>query len=280
MNERKNLLIVLGEWWEQCQSQSHPTQPDELTSRSRRFLRWLMPNAGTLVLVALLLCAYHAWAAPSIAPQADAAVSGVNTGLLSYQGYLTDAGDTPLDGEVGITFRLYSVPTGGTALWTEAHTGGNAVPVSEGLLNVMLGSLTPIPSSVWSNDMLYLGVQVGDDAEMMPREVVGNVPTALTVPDGAITQEQAPFAPAVYHQEHGGSIATVIEPIIYTGWFHGSDEGYATYDLSSIFSQIDAVIVTKTRLSSGNDKQVTFMVTDVAGTGTPTPAGIKIWAYN
>ena len=83
---------------------------------------------------------------------------------------------------------------------------------------------------------------------------------ALTVPDGAITQEQAPFAPAVYHQEHGGSVETVTEPIIYTGWFHGSDEGYTTYDLSNIFSQIDAVIVTKTRLSDSLDDKHHLLV--------------------
>ena len=140
----------------------------------RALSRQLVPNMGTLVLVALLLFAYNVWAAPQAAPPAQ----GTTTGLLSYQGYLTDAGGSPLDGGVGITFRLYSAPTSGTALWTEAHTGGNAVPVSDGLFNVLLGSLTPIPSSVWSNDILYLGVQVGNDTEMTPRENLGAVPYA------------------------------------------------------------------------------------------------------
>jgi hypothetical protein len=45
---------------------------------------------------------------------------------------------------------------------------------------------------VWSSGASYLGIQVGNDAEMSPREAIGNVPTALTVPDGAITQAQAP----------------------------------------------------------------------------------------
>ncbi len=40
----------------------------------------LIPNAGTLVMVALLLFVYHAWAAPSTAPQV-APASQVNTGL-------------------------------------------------------------------------------------------------------------------------------------------------------------------------------------------------------
>jgi hypothetical protein len=141
-------------------------------------------------MTALLLFAYHAWAAPSDAPQAEAPASGVKTGMLSYQGYLTDASSEPLDGEIDVTFRLYSTSTGGTALWTEAHTGENAVPVDDGLFNVMLGSLTPIPDDVWSNGASYLGIQVGDDAEMSPREAIGNVPTALTVPDGAITEDK------------------------------------------------------------------------------------------
>ena len=108
-----------------------------------RLAHQLIPNVGTLVMMALLLFAYHAWAAPSAAPQV-APASQVNTGLLSYQGYLTDASSEPLTGDVDITFRLYDAPSGGAALWTEAHTNANAVPVDDGLFNVMLGSLTPI----------------------------------------------------------------------------------------------------------------------------------------
>jgi hypothetical protein len=156
---------------------------------SRRFSRQILLNVGTLVAVALMLGAYHTWAAPGPAPQPQAA-SNASTGLLSYQGYLTDAGGEPLHGEVDVTFRLYSVPTEGTALWTEAHTGENAVPVTDGLFNVMLGSLTPIPDDVWSSGARYLGIQIGDDAEMTPRETIGSVPAALTVPDRVIGNEK------------------------------------------------------------------------------------------
>jgi hypothetical protein len=117
-------------------------------------------------------------------------VSNASTGLLSYQGYLTDTSGEPLHGDVDITFRLYSASSGGMALWTEAHTGQNAVPVTDGLFNVMLGSLTPIPDDVWSSGARYLGIQIGDDAEMTPRETIGSVPAALTVPDKAITTEK------------------------------------------------------------------------------------------
>jgi hypothetical protein len=89
-------------------------------------------------------------------------------------------------------FRLYDGATGGTPLWSEQWTGSNGVRVSDGLFNVMLGSLTAIPSSlVTSHSSLFLGITVGTDDEMAPRVQLGSVPfavQALTVPDGSITQ--------------------------------------------------------------------------------------------
>jgi hypothetical protein len=147
--------------------------------------RYFIPNIGTLILLALMLFVYRASAAPNGPAAPDATL-----GTISYQGMLNDAAGQPINGSTNITFRLYSVPTGGTALWTEAHTSANAVPVSNGLFNVLLGSLDPIPASVWSNANVYLGVQVGGDAEMSPRETVSVVPTAMTVPEGAIGTAQ------------------------------------------------------------------------------------------
>ena len=126
----------------------------------------LVPNVGTVLAVALLLFVYNAWAAPQAAPLTQSA----GTDELSYQGQLLDNGGTPVNEQVEMTFRIYNVPTGGTALWTEAHTGGNSVPVDNGRFHVLLGSLTPIPSSVWENDDLYLEVQVGSEV-LSPREL-------------------------------------------------------------------------------------------------------------
>lgn len=154
----------------------------------QRLQRYFIPNIGTLILMALMLFVYRASAAPSGPTTPDA-----TPGTLSYQGMLNDAAGQPINGSTGITFRLYNTPMGGTALWTETHTSANAVPISNGLFNVLLGSLNPIPASVWSNTNIYLGVQVGNDAEMSPRELIGEVPLAkmgLTVPDGAIGTNQ------------------------------------------------------------------------------------------
>jgi hypothetical protein len=159
--------------------------------RLSRYTHYFIPNIGTLVLMALLLFAYRASAAPApdpvappppSQPQTTPTAPDVMPGTISYQCMLTDAAGRPVNGKTDIVFRLYDAPTGGTKLWEEAHLGvSNGVPVANGLCHVLLGSLTPIPAGVWSNANVYLGVQVGSDTEMSPREIVGPVGAALSV---------------------------------------------------------------------------------------------------
>jgi hypothetical protein len=85
---------------------------------------------------------------------------------INYQGYLTDSGGSPVNGTVNMTFSLYTSPAGTVSpVWTEAQTG---VAVTNGQYSVILGSITPlaIPFDV----PYYLGVTVGADAEMTPRQ--------------------------------------------------------------------------------------------------------------
>jgi hypothetical protein len=117
--------------------------------------------------------------------------------------------DRPINGNRDMTFRLYAQPSGGTALWDEAHTGANAVPVTNGLFNVLLGSLKPIESTVWDSPDLYLEVQVGNE-RMTPREQVGRVPYAMAASHAlaadSAKQLDAPSgdpAPAVYVDNDG-----------------------------------------------------------------------------
>jgi len=154
-------------------------------------LRALLPSPGnalfTLLVVAGLLWASSAGALPLRAP----AAAGTSTGTIAYQGRLADANGNPLTGTYNMIFRLYAVPTGGAPLWEEQWTGSNGVRVSDGLFNVMLGSLTPIQQSIIAgHDQLWLGITVGTDDEMAPRVQLGSVPfavQALTVPDGSVT---------------------------------------------------------------------------------------------
>jgi len=87
--------------------------------------------------------------------------------LINYQGVLTNASGNPLNGSFSINFSLYSVPSGfGVLLWSETQT----IPVTDGLFNVLLGSITPIPYSVFNGADKYLAIKVGSDPEMTPRK--------------------------------------------------------------------------------------------------------------
>ena len=96
-------------------------------------------------------------------------------GVINYQGYLTDTGGNPLNGEVAITFRIWSSEVAGTELWSESHA---AVPLSEGVFNVVLGSSVPISVEILGGDR-WLGISVGTDAEMTPRMKVTSVAYAI-----------------------------------------------------------------------------------------------------
>ena len=172
---------------------------------------WL-PNRGnvlfTLLVISALFWAQSAGALPLPAPAAP----NTSTGTIAYQGRLADAGGAPLTGTYSMIFRLYNVATGSAPLWTEQWTGPNSVQVSDGLFNVMLGSLASIPQAiVTGNANLWLGITVGADNEMLPRVQLGSVPfavQALTVPDGSITQ--AKLAPDINLIPPAGSITTTM----------------------------------------------------------------------
>ncbi|MBI3958620.1 MAG: hypothetical protein HY328_07410 [Chloroflexi bacterium] len=167
----------------------HLRIPHPEWSFDRRSLERWLPSRGnvifTLVMIAVLLWAQSAGAVPFRAE------SAASTGTIAYQGRLADSSGNPLTSTLNMSFRLYAASSGGTPLWTEQWTGPNGVKVSDGLFNVMLGSLTPIAQAVITgNSTLFLGITVGTDDEMSPRVQLGSVPfavQALTVPDGSIT---------------------------------------------------------------------------------------------
>ena len=104
---------------------------------------------------------------------------------LNYQGYLGNPVGQPISSpSVTMVFRLYSLPTGGTALYTETQT----VAVSSGLFNVVLGTNAAL--ALPFDTQYYLGLTVGTDAEMTPRQPLTASPYALhaaSVADGAVT---------------------------------------------------------------------------------------------
>ncbi len=85
--------------------------------------------------------------------------------LLSYQGRLTDSIGRPVrDSIYQITFRLYTVPSGGSPFWSETQT----VMTRGGLFSVLLGEVDDI-DTVPQAGGLYLGMVVEGGAELAPR---------------------------------------------------------------------------------------------------------------
>jgi hypothetical protein len=88
---------------------------------------------------------------------------------IAYQGYLTDSGGVPHNGTISMTFRIYSVSSGGAALWTETQD----VTVNQGVYSVNLGEVAPL--SLAFDVPYYLGITVGADGEMTPRQALTSV---------------------------------------------------------------------------------------------------------
>ncbi|MEO0077872.1 MAG: hypothetical protein ABIK86_02610 [candidate division WOR-3 bacterium] len=85
--------------------------------------------------------------------------------MLSYQGKLTDSLGNPVaDTTYSVVFRLYTVPSGGSAFWNETQT----VRTRSGLFSVLLGSVTPI-GSMPDAGAVYLGMAVAGGTELTPR---------------------------------------------------------------------------------------------------------------
>ncbi|MEW6516915.1 MAG: hypothetical protein AB1439_08430 [candidate division FCPU426 bacterium] len=125
---------------------------------------------------------------------------------INYQGRLTNSLGNPVtDGNYVITFRLYDDPNAlvGSAKWSESLTN---VEVKNGYFNVRLGVTTPLLSkNVDFSNQYWLGVQVGSDNEMLPRQPLNGVPFVLNydVPIGSIIawhKNMPPGAPTLSSQ--------------------------------------------------------------------------------
>ena len=107
---------------------------------------------------------------------------------ISYQGILTNAeGNAVSDGDYSIVFTLYNALTDGNNLWTETQT----VTVTNGIFNVILGSVTPLDLSFSTKYWLGLTIESGD--ELTPRTELTSTPYSLntsSIPNQIVTGEK------------------------------------------------------------------------------------------
>lgn len=116
-------------------------------------------------------------------------VTAANPTTVSFQGKVTNADGTNVtDGNYPFVFRLYTVSSAGTAIWTETQS---SVSVAAGVFQVNLGSTCPFFTAnacngntvidFNANPNLYLGITFNNDVagEMTPRVQMQSVPFAF-----------------------------------------------------------------------------------------------------
>jgi hypothetical protein len=107
------------------------------------------------------------------------------TKKISLQGFLKDAnGKAVADGSQEITFKLYTIESGGTAAWTEVQT----LNVFGGVYSTQLGKTTSLENLNWGSSTYYVGVTV-QGTELTPRTELTFAPYSLGSPFAQKSQE-------------------------------------------------------------------------------------------
>ena len=167
--------------------------------------------------------------------------------ILNYQGKLTNTSGTLVtNGLYKMVFNLYAAASGGTTLWTETWDGASKVQVTNGLFNVLLGSVNTdtLGSIFQSNDNLYMGITVGTDSEMSPRQHVASVGYAIRSssynPVGTIQMYSGTSAPSGWLMCDGAAVSRTTYSRLFSidGTTYGTGDGSTTFnvpDLRGIF---------------------------------------------
>jgi hypothetical protein len=144
------------------------------------------------LLLALAVAGLALSASPALAVDAPS--------QMTFQGRLLRADGSPETLPQDLRFALYATPSGGAPLWEESHPG---TPITNGYYSVVLGTSTPLPTTVVNGQALYLGVSLVGQSELTPRLTVASVPYALlaNTSNNSLALQGQPasaFAPAVH----------------------------------------------------------------------------------
>ena len=122
---------------------------------------------------------------------------------LNYQGYLTSPSGSAINSaSLAMIFKIYTVQTGGSAL----HTETQSVTVSNGIFNVLLGTSAAL--TLPFDIPYFLGVTMGTDPEMTPRQPLAASPYAIR----AASAESLAATATVAGSQITGAISTATLP--------------------------------------------------------------------
>jgi hypothetical protein len=96
---------------------------------------------------------------------------------LSMQGTIRNStGSAVSDGTYSLTFKLYTVESGGTAVWTETQDN---IKVVGGVYSALLGATEPLNAAF--NVPYFVGIAVDGGSELIPRFRLTSAPYALSL---------------------------------------------------------------------------------------------------
>jgi hypothetical protein len=178
--------------------------------------------------------------------------------LINYQGMLSDTTGNPVaDGQYSMTFKLYSVLTGGTVLWSEAQS----VQVNGGVYHVQLGTNPAFPTTLFDNDDLFLEVIITGET-LTPRQQVTSTAFAMRggVKNNSITsamiQSGACLADILANDGAGSNLDADMLDGNHAAAF--ATAGHTHADLESRIAQLETTVAQLTALlqsvnRNGND---------------------------
>jgi hypothetical protein len=229
-----------------------------------------MKKERTLIFVLALALAFtlgiqfsHAQMEPPTRAELDAPArpAGVDS-YFPVQGRLTNASGAPLNGNYTLTFRVYGVSTGGTALCSHIFAG---TPVTNGLFSVNV-----LCANAFDGRAAWLGITVGSDAEMTPRQPIYPVPYAMSLRPGAIVSDTLAGNPILHIENwdatgrglrayamatsgtNYGTVGASRSPSGYGGYFYNSGGGVGL-KAESIDAGIDLVLGGNANTTTGDD---------------------------
>jgi len=232
--------------------------------------------------------------------------------LMSYQGRVTDSAGTAIGNSAPVnrtvTFRLYSVSSGGTATYNETQT----VTISGGEFSVLIGNGTgltglPGPTSPASplktldtiintatTSALYLGITVDDgnsatvDAEISPRQQLVTGAYAMrslmaeTVASGAVTSAMLGDSSVNTNQLASSSItsAKIADASIAAADIAGSAITAAKIDTDTvgIWTPSGNNIYRNSNVGIGvTNPEAVLQLAAKSGTSTPATNGLRVY---
>ena len=181
--------------------------------------------------------------------------------VLTIQGFLTNASGTPLNGSYNMTIRIYDVSSDGTALCSAALAG---VTATNGQFAATMYCYAVKGQQLW------LGIAIGSDPEMTPRQPIRPTAYAMSLVPGAIISGTK-NSDAMLHIENWGNagrglrvyamdptslnygiVGASVSPYGYGGYFYNTSGGVGL-KVSSLDDGNDLILSGNANTTAGDD---------------------------